>query len=137
MTTQAETIIDATEAKESLAKKIWLAGLGAYGQGFSEAIDRYSKVNKKSQELFAELVNKGQEIETHTRDKLVYVKSQSSESLEQSINQVREKLGFAKSEEAEKLDNMAVKVDALTDLVNKLVDAKVEKKPTARSTQAK
>lgn len=126
-----------TETKESLAKKIWLAGLGAYGQGFSEAIDQYTKVNKKSCQLFTELVNKGQEIEKLTKDKLVKAKSQSSETLEQSISQVRSKLGLAKSEEAEKLDEMSAKVDALTELVTKLVETKAEKKPAARAAQAK
>ena len=48
------------ETLETLAKKIWLAGLGAYGKSLNEAQDTYDKVSQKvSQEasrLFSGLI---------------------------------------------------------------------------------
>ena len=122
---QAETD---TEAKESLAKKIWLAGLGAYGRSFDEALDQYKQINEKTSQLFGELVDKGTEIEALTRTKLEEARVQSTQAFENSVNQVRSKLGLSESEEAAKLDELSAKVDALTEIVAKLAEAKTAKK---------
>ena len=46
------------------ARKIWLAGIGAYGRAFSEASDQLSKVTKGGGKVFDDLVEKGEVIET-------------------------------------------------------------------------
>lgn len=46
------------------ARKIWLAGIGAYGRAFSEAQEGLSKVSKETGRVFDDLVQKGEVIET-------------------------------------------------------------------------
>ena len=46
------------------ARKIWLAGIGAYGKAFSEAKEGLTKVTKETSKVFDDLVEKGEMIET-------------------------------------------------------------------------
>ncbi|NNC35840.1 MAG: hypothetical protein EX271_01425 [Acidimicrobiales bacterium] len=46
------------------ARRIWLAGIGAYGKAFSEAQETLSKVSGGTSKVFDELVQKGEVIET-------------------------------------------------------------------------
>ena len=133
MSQQKETT---AEAKESLAKKIWLAGLGAYGQGFDEAVEQYNKVNEKTSQLFSDLVKKGAELEGTTREKIEEkieeVKTQSTETIDQRVSSVRQKLGLGQSEEEARLERLEAKLDSLTDAVNALSKAaKTPKKAKA------
>lgn len=40
-----------------VAKSIWLAGLGAYGKAFDEAVTQYGKVSKETSKVFDDLSN--------------------------------------------------------------------------------
>ncbi len=44
-------------------RKIWLAGIGAYGRAFAEAKGAVGSLTGKSSEVFDELVNKGEMLE--------------------------------------------------------------------------
>lgn len=46
------------------ARKIWLAGIGAYGRAFSEVQEGLSKASKGTSKVFDELVEKGEVLET-------------------------------------------------------------------------
>ncbi|MCF6275009.1 MAG: phasin family protein [Robiginitomaculum sp.] len=46
------------------ARKIWLAGIGAYGRAFSEVQEGLSKATKNTAKVFDELVQKGEVLET-------------------------------------------------------------------------
>ncbi len=46
------------------ARKIWLAGIGAYGRAFSEVQEGLSKATKGSSKVFDDLVQKGEVLET-------------------------------------------------------------------------
>ncbi len=46
------------------ARKIWLAGIGAYGRAFSEVQEGLSKATKNTSKVFDELVQKGEVLET-------------------------------------------------------------------------
>ena len=54
---------------EEFARKIWLAGLGAYGKSFDEAQGQYEKISVEASKMFDELVVKGSKIETEAKDK--------------------------------------------------------------------
>ena len=49
-------------AQES-ARRIWLAGIGAYGRAFTEAQEALKDVTGKSSEVFDDLVQKGAMLE--------------------------------------------------------------------------
>lgn len=61
--------VDATHA-EDVARKIWLAGVGAYGRMFGEAQDRIGKGVGAANELFEQLVARGEVLEDAVRERL-------------------------------------------------------------------
>ncbi len=61
--------IDPAHAEE-LARKIWLAGVGAYGRVFAEAQDKVGKAAGTASELFEQLVARGEVLEDAVRERL-------------------------------------------------------------------
>jgi hypothetical protein len=55
---------------EEAARRIWLAGVGAYGRMFEEAQDRIGKAAGSANELFDQLVARGEVLEHAVRDRL-------------------------------------------------------------------
>tara|TARA_R110000822_G_scaffold59736_25_gene149081 strand:+ start:16737 stop:17297 length:561 start_codon:yes stop_codon:yes gene_type:complete len=55
---------------EELARKIWLAGLGAYGHGLNNMQDGYDKMNDKTRRFFDDLVDQGTKIEANAKSTL-------------------------------------------------------------------
>ncbi|MBT9446467.1 MAG: phasin family protein [Hyphomonadaceae bacterium] len=62
-------VVEAAHA-EDVARKIWLAGVGAYGRMFAEATDRVGKATGSANELFEQLVARGEALEDQVRDRL-------------------------------------------------------------------
>lgn len=53
-----------------IARKIWLAGVGAYGRAYDEAQEAADKFAKSANQTFDELVAKGEKIEDTVRDSI-------------------------------------------------------------------
>jgi Poly(hydroxyalcanoate) granule associated protein (phasin) len=68
-TTMAD-LKNAIDKTEELARKIWLAGLGAYGHGLNNMQDGYDKMNDQTRRLFDELVDQGAKIEADAKGAL-------------------------------------------------------------------
>ena len=51
-----------------IARKIWLAGVGAYGRMFTETQGAMEKLASGASEAFDQLVIKGEEVEDHVRE---------------------------------------------------------------------
>lgn len=113
------TKLDAIKGKvgeaEEFARKIWLAGLGAYGKSFDEAQGRYEKLSTEASKVFEELVAKGAVLESEAKDKI-----KSKTNVEERVAEVRKKLGLDKASSDEKVEELSAKIDALTDAVAKL-----------------
>jgi len=103
------------ETAEDVTRKIWLAGLGAYGKGFDEIQDRYEQLNDDANRIFDELVSKGEKLEEDTKAKI-----KEKTSVEQRVEDVRKKLGFDSSDTDSKIEELTAKIDVLTEAVNKL-----------------
>ena len=58
---------NAIDKTEELARKIWLAGLGAYGHGLNSMQDGYDKMNDQTRKVFDDLVNRGTKIEADAK----------------------------------------------------------------------
>lgn len=56
------------EQTTDLARKIWLAGVGAYGQAYTNTREGMEKAGAYSSERFDELVERGEKIENEVRD---------------------------------------------------------------------
>lgn len=112
--TNLEKVSNTFDTAEEMARKIWLAGLGAYGKSFDEIQSQYEKLNTQGTHLFDELVSKGEKLEADTKE--IIKKS----SVEKRVEDVRKKLGLDSSDTDAKIDELSKKVDALTEAVSKL-----------------
>lgn len=113
--TNLETIKSKVGDAEEFARKIWLAGLGAYGKSFDEVQGQYEKLNVEASKVFEELVSKGAELETDAKGKF-----KEKANIEERVAEVRQKLGLDKQSADEKIAELSAKIDALTDAVAKL-----------------
>lgn len=116
---------EVSEKAGELAKKIWLAGLGAYGKAYDEAKVQVDHLGGNGTKFFDELVAKGRKLDTETQKTVKQVKSKATKattSLEDRIAKVRESLHFDLSgvNPYAKLDEIARKVDALSRKVDSL-----------------
>jgi polyhydroxyalkanoate synthesis regulator phasin len=116
----------ATVAQET-ARKVLLAGVGAYGKSFEAAKGRLETLSNDSNLLFAELVQKGESLETEGKSKFVEAKDKvaSKADFNNRMVALRAKLGLGtEPNEAEhKIAALNAKIDALTQAVAKLAKA--------------
>ena len=138
---------------ETLARKIWLAGIGAYGKSIADAQEQFGRAGEHTSRRFNELVETGQEIEQQTRaqieatrerlsrgakgrideardkladtrDRISDVAESNTRSVEELIGRVRERMGFDGAM-IDRLDHLADRVENLTDVVTRLVGGKI------------
>jgi polyhydroxyalkanoate synthesis regulator phasin len=123
-----DKIKETTTSAEEMARKIWLAGLGAYGKGYEEVKGRFESLSTDSNKFFDELVVKGEKLEVEGKDKVKQVKDDvlAKTELESRIETVRSKLGFSKTDNSNdtKIEDLSSKIDALTAAVAKLATTK-------------
>ncbi|MEM9670386.1 MAG: phasin family protein [Pseudomonadota bacterium] len=125
-----------TQTRE-VAHKIWLAGLGAYGRAFSEAIEGAQKLNEGTSELFDDLVQRGTDIESEMKDRFtsndrvkqatenvskmtetaVRLQREQRERFEARMQRMRALLGLGGDEKAEEL---SAKLDRIEDEIASL-----------------
>ena len=125
------------ESGETVARKIWLAGLGAYGKSVEDAHGQIDKASQEASKFFHDLVSKGQSIEDHSREalkeRISEAKGMISEareriseaadsntrSVEEMIGRVRERMGVDDAVHT-RLDALARQVNALAQKVTGL-----------------
>jgi polyhydroxyalkanoate synthesis regulator phasin len=115
---------------EEIARKVWLAGLGAYGKGYEEVKGRFEALSTDSNKLFDELVVKGEKLETEGKGKVkeVQTKVAAKAEIETRIETVRTKLGLNNTDSDQKIEDLNTKIDALTAAVAKLTAKAAVKK---------
>jgi polyhydroxyalkanoate synthesis regulator phasin len=132
-----DKIKETASTAEEMARKIWLAGLGAYGKGYEEVKGRIEALSTDSNKLFDELVVKGQKLETEGKGKVEEVKNEvvAKTEIESRIETVRAKLGLNSTDNDQKIEELSTKIDALTAAVAKLATqpaAKTVAKPAEK-----
>lgn len=115
--TKLDSMKEKVTAAEDFARKIWLAGLGAYGKSYDEVQERVEDLNTEASKVFEELVSKGEKLEAEAKDKF---KQKADLKVKQRVSEVREKLGMNSTETHAKIDELTAKIDALTEIVAKL-----------------
>lgn len=117
-----DKIKETAATAEEMARKVWLAGLGAYGKGYEELTGRIEALSADSNKFFDELVAKGQKLEAEGKVKVTEVKNDvvAKTELESRIETVRSKLGFNNTDTDQKIEDLSAKIDALTAAVAKL-----------------
>ncbi|REL32301.1 phasin family protein [Thalassotalea euphylliae] len=115
-----DTIKDKVNQAEELARKIWLAGIGAYGKGFDEAQGQYEKLNTEATKMFNELVEKGEKLEEDAKEKYKSEKENIKTNVETRVSEVRAKLGLDNDDTNKKIEELSAKIDTLTEALGKL-----------------
>jgi polyhydroxyalkanoate synthesis regulator phasin len=123
------------DKNSDIARNIWLAGLGAYGRAFDEAVNRVKKGSKDSPKLFKDLVKRGQALEEDAREKVQQSDIvRTTSSLEERIKRVRANLSFGPIGLRDDIERLEHKIDALSRKIDGLGKAnKPAPKTTARS----
>jgi polyhydroxyalkanoate synthesis regulator phasin len=126
------------------ARKIWLAGIGAYGRAFSEAQESIAKLTDESARVFDDLVAKGEEIEKKVEEQGRKVAAQvapGAHSLDDRIRRMRERIGVgigigddhaSLAEEVSELRARVARLEALLETA----PAKPAKRKTAKKKKA-
>lgn len=134
---------DTSEKANELAKKIWLAGLGAYGKTWDEAQASYEKATKKSSEevssLFEQLVSKGEALEKDAAGRINESKESLTKTradLEEKLSKAREGLTVDALKDTGKtyLSSLEAKIDELTGKIDNLIKSGVKSKPEVAET---
>ena len=91
------------------AKDLFLATLGFYGKVYEQGADRISDINEKRQEMFKDLVSRGEKLESKAKDKYSEVKA---EKIVAPIENTRTSLNKMKNRFNKKVE-VEVEVDAV------------------------
>ncbi len=113
--TKFDSIKESVSVAEDFARKIWLAGLGAYGRSYDEVQERVEKIDVSK--VFEELVSKGEKLEAEAKIK---IKEKTDFDVKSRVEAVREKLGMNSKSTGEKIDDLSAKIEALAATVEKL-----------------
>ncbi|RLA00668.1 MAG: hypothetical protein DRQ47_09205, partial [Gammaproteobacteria bacterium] len=83
-----DTIKEKVNAAEDFSRKIWLAGLGAYGKSYEEVVGRIENLNTESTKVFDSLVTKGEKLEAKGKE---IIKDKADFNVNSRVNEIREK----------------------------------------------
>jgi len=126
---------DATAADvREMARKIWLAGLGAYGRAFSEGRDMLKTAQERGSDVFEDLVARGETLEDDVDDKarsmMDEVRSQVSDlNLDERISRMRDRIKREGKSAASKAGrDLETRVGQLEARLKDILDA-IEGKP--------
>ncbi len=106
------------------ARKIWLAGIGAYGKAFTEAQESLAKMGGDTSRVFEELVAKGEEIEdaVETRGReLAKQVAAPSFSIDERIKQMRARLKLGDDDDGDRFEAIEARLDAIEDKLDALL----------------
>jgi len=129
-----EMIKDKASQAEVMSRKVFLAGLGAYGKSFEDTKSRFESLTTESNKMFAELVANGEKLETEGKSKFAEVQAKISAKadLNKRVAALRTKLGLNKTDSDQKIEALKAKIDSLTAAV-----ANLASKPTIKVAATK
>ena len=114
---------------EKAGRQFWLAGLGACLLGKEYAVKKMDELLEGTNSLVNGVLAKGATVEGELKSKL-----QSGFPQDEKILELREKLGLNKESKQDKIARLAVKVDALTEIVATLTVKTEQAKAKAPAT---
>ena len=118
-----DAIENARHEGMEIARKIWLAGVGAYGRVYQEAAGRVEKVTGAANEMFDQLVEKGEQVEDLVKASIAknetaskvsdYVEkttAQVKEASESGVHDLEERFGTVRKNVMEKVSPLMDKI---------------------------
>ena len=121
------------------ARRIWLAGVGAYGRAFTEAQEALKDVTGKTSDVFDDLVQKGEMIEMAVSSKSKQMMEKAGVpnfDLDDRISKMRSRLSRGE-DVAKDIDAMEARLDAMDaklDTILEMLAASGTKKSTPRKS---
>lgn len=135
--------------EKDMVRKIWLAGIGAYGRAFTEAKGAVDSLTGKSSAVFDDLVAKGEMVEVVGKFKAEEILEKSKAAVEditpdfeidERIARMRSRLSGVKDDGSDRLaarvDQLEAKLDAILAHLE-IGDEAPKAKRTTRKTPAK
>lgn len=125
------------EKKTDTARRIWLAGIGAYGRALTEAKGAVGELTGKSSEVFEDLVQKGEMLEkvVEYKGKEMLDKTGIKDfDINDRIKNMREKLSGGKAERVSELEAEVAELNAKLDALKKAQSKPVRKTPVKKAT---
>lgn len=122
------------DKKMETARRIWLAGIGAYGRALTEAKGAVDDLSGKSSEVFEGLVQKGEMLEKvveHKGKEMLDKSGIKDFDINDRIKNMRERLSGGKEDRVSELEAQVAELNAKLDAL-----LKAQAKP-ARKTAAK
>lgn len=117
---------------ENAGRQAWLAGLGVVILGKEYAAKKFDEVFEGTNALINEMMSKGLVVESDIKALLEGKKIDDAK-----VAELREKLGLNKESKEDRLTRLSAKVDALTDVVNKLAEQQKAEATTPKTTATK
>jgi len=119
-----------------MARKIWLAGVGAYGRAFSEAQESLAKVTDDTSRVFDDLVARGEEIEDTVEEHgraLAKRVNAPARSFDERIRKMRARLTADDDDNDDRLRAVEARLDAIETKLDLLLAAQKPAKPKSAS----
>jgi polyhydroxyalkanoate synthesis regulator phasin len=134
MMNNIEMIKDKASQAEAVTRKVILAGIGAYGKSLEDTKSRFASLSTESSKVFADLVAKGEKLETEGKNKVAEVQTKISAKADLSnrVESLRTKFGLNTTNSDQKIEALNAKIDSLTAAV-----AKLTPKPAAKTVTSK
>ena len=128
------------------ARRIWLAGIGAYGRAFNEAKEAVKDVSGETSRVFDELVQKGEFIEMAVGEKSKEILEKAKVpdfampdfdlNVDDRIAKMRSRL-MRGEEVAEDISDLSTRLDTIEAKLDAVLAALAPSKPAAKKTAPK
>ncbi len=125
-----------------VARKIWLAGIGAYGRAIGDATEAYAKMGRETTKVFEDLVGKGEELEGKvSMAAKAYVPEFAEKQraqVEDRMERMKAALGLSEvtADQQENIERIEARLDAMEEKIDAILAA-VEKPKAPRKRTSK
>lgn len=126
-----------------IARKIWLAGIGAYGRAVGDATEAYAKMGRETTKIFDDLVGKGAELENQvTTAAKAYVPEFAEKQraqVEDRMERMKAALGMSEvaADQQENIERIEDRLDALEKKIDAILEAVSKPKAAPRKRASK
>jgi len=126
-----------------IARKIWLAGIGAYGRAVDDATEAYAKVGKETTKIFEDLVGKGEELEgavaTVAKSVVPEMAQKQRAQVEDRMERMKTALGLGEvaADQQEHIEKIESRLDAIEAKIDAVLAAVAKPKAAPRARAKK